>query len=95
MRVVPDVVKAADGNSYTITLSGVTPAEAGMVQSFLTVSTDARGGETLRIPFTAVIRKLAQAGQPGMPSPAMPSPGMTAPRPAPTVLPAKKDDGKH
>lgn len=90
MQVVTDVVKSADTNAYTITISGVTPAEAGMVQSFLTVSTDARGGETLRIPFTAVIRKLAQ----GMPQPAPQA--MPQPPRAPTVMPpAKKDEGKH
>jgi hypothetical protein len=87
MQVVTDVVKATDGNSYTVTISGVTPAEAGMVQSFLTVSTDARGGETLKIPFTAVIRKLTQ----GMPQP-MPQAPTSA---SPSVLPKKSDEGKH
>jgi hypothetical protein len=66
MQVVTDVQKAEDGNYYMITISGVTPSEGGMVQSFLTVTTDAKGGETLRIPFTAVIRTLAPAGAPGM-----------------------------
>lgn len=86
MQVVTDVVKNPDTSAFTITISGVTPAEAGMVQSFLTVSTDARGGETLRIPFTAVIRKLAQ----NVPQP-MPQPN----RLAPSVVPVKKDDGRH
>ena len=71
MQVVTDVQKAEDGNYYMITISGVTPADGGMVQSYLTVSTDARGGETLRIPFTAVIRKVgnpAMAPKAGAPS---------------------------
>lgn len=86
MQVVTDVVKNPDTSAFTITISGVTPAEAGMVQSFLTVSTDARGGETLRIPFTAVIRKLAQNAPQSMSQPN---------RIAPSVVPAKKDDGRH
>ncbi len=62
MQVVTDFKKVEDGNYYMVTISGVTPAEGGMVQSFLTVSTDAKGGETIKIPFTAVIRKMAPAG---------------------------------
>jgi hypothetical protein len=81
MQVVTNFEKSADGNSYTVTISGVTPAEPGMVQSFLTVSTDARGGETLRVPFTAVIRKLSQ----GMP--AMPPKAPTSIAPVKNVLP--------
>ena len=76
-----------DANSYTVTISGVTPAEAGMVQSFLTVSTDARGGETLRVPFTAVIRKLAQ----GQPAPTMAPKAPNSVGPVKNVLP----DAKH
>ncbi len=69
MQVVTDFTKATDGNYYMITISGVTPAEAGMVQCFLTVSTDARGGETIKIPFTAVIRKNLPGTAPaGIPS---------------------------
>lgn len=62
MQVVTDVKKVEDGNYYMVTISGITPAEGGMVQSFLTVSTDAKGGENLKIPFTAVIRKMAPTG---------------------------------
>lgn len=73
MRAVADVQKENDGKAYTITLSGVTPAEPGMVQGFLVVSTDARGGETLRIPFTAVVRRPAN-GQPIPTAPVMSQP---------------------
>ncbi|HVU63461.1 MAG TPA: DUF1573 domain-containing protein [Phycisphaerales bacterium] len=90
MHVVTNFEKSADGNSYTITISGVTPAEPGMVQSFLTVSTDARGGETLRIPFTAVIRKLSQGMPMAMPPRAPTSIGAPS-APVKNVLPA----GKH
>ena len=62
MQVVTDFKKVEDGNYYMVTISGVTPAEGGMIQSFLTVSTDAKGGETIKIPFTAVIRKMAPGG---------------------------------
>lgn len=88
MQVVTNFEKSADGHSYTISISGVTPAEPGMVQSFLTVSTDARGGETLKVPFTAVIRKLSQgpAGQP-MPAPRAP----TSIAPIKNVLPDPKN----
>ena len=68
MQVVTDFTKAEDGNYYMISISGITPADAGMVQSFLTVSTDARGGETIKIPFTAVIRKAGMVPA-GIPSP--------------------------
>jgi hypothetical protein len=61
-----------------------------MVQSFLTVSTDARGGETLRIPFTAVIRKLSQGMPMAMPPRAPTSIGAPS-APVKNVLPA----GKH
>ena len=59
-----------------------------MVQSFLTVSTDAKGGENLKIPFTAVIRKLAPAGAgiPGGPTTIKTLPPGTA-TPMPTKLP--------
>lgn len=61
MQAVADVTKGEGGNFYMVTLSGVTPAEGGVVQGFVVVSTDARGGETMKIPFTAVIRRPAQA----------------------------------
>lgn len=94
MQVVTDVKKVEDGNYYTVTISGVTPSEGGMVQSFLTVSTDAKGGETIKIPFTAVIRKLAPTGA-VMPVPS----GSVTPIPAklplsPKLTPASPDAPK-
>lgn len=87
MQVVTDVKKVEDGNYYMVTISGITPAEGGMVQSFLTVSTDAKGGENLKIPFTAVIRKMAPAGA-VVPAPA----GAVTPLPTKIPLGAKAPD---
>lgn len=56
MNIVTDIAKNDEGRSYMITVSGVTPSRAGMVQGFLIVNSEAQGGtETMRIPFTAVI----------------------------------------
>lgn len=74
MNVVPDARKDDATNSYVITLSGVTPNEGGVFQGNLVVSSDARGGEMMKIPFTAVIRKPVQAA----PAPAA-APGMMQP----------------
>ena len=92
-RVVTDFKKVEDGNYYMVTISGVTPAEGGMVQSFLTVSTDAKGGETIKIPFTAVIRKMNPGTMPSMPT------GGATPIPAklplsPSAVPASPDATK-
>ncbi len=78
MRAVADVQKENEGKAYTITLSGVTPAEPGMVQGFLVIATDARGGESLRVPFTAVVRRPAT----GTPVPVVPiaNPSQNAPQ---------------
>lgn len=83
MRAVADVQKENEGKAYTITLSGVTPAEPGMVQGFLIIATDARGGETLRVPFTAVVRRPAT----GVPVPTAP----VAPV-APSQIPPQRID---
>lgn len=72
MQAVADVVRENDGKSYMITISGVTPPEPGMVQSFLVLETDARGGESLRVPFTAVIRRPVQAAPGATPAPTPP-----------------------
>jgi len=76
MHVVLDKQKNED-NSWMVTISGVTPAEPGMAQSFLTVTTDAKGGETLKVPFTAVIRRPMPANgiqsPPVIPTPVAPN----------------------
>lgn len=57
MQAVADAQKSEDGKYFMITLSGTTPAEGGLVQGNIVLSTDAQGGETMKIPFTAVVRK--------------------------------------
>lgn len=78
MQVVLDVQKVDEGHAHVITITGVTPAEGGMIQNFLTVSTDARGGETLKVPFTAVVRR-AQPATPPIAAPIPPKPGTALP----------------
>jgi hypothetical protein len=105
MHVVTDFQKADDGNYYMVTISGVTPGDGGMVQSSLIISTDAKGGETIKVPFTAVIRKPIQS--PGInatqfqPSPKgttvkpMPMPKSDIkPETKPEVKPDPKSDAK-
>ncbi len=56
MNIVTDITKNDEGRSYMVTVSGVTPNRAGMVQGFLIIVSEAQGGnETMRIPFTAVV----------------------------------------
>lgn len=63
MQTVADVSRENDGKAYLVTLNGVTPLEPGMVQGTVVLETDARGGESLRVPFTAVIRRPVQGNQ--------------------------------
>lgn len=57
MKLAADAVRGDDGKFYMLTLSGYTPDQPGIVNGTVVVSTDANGGETIRIPFTAAIRK--------------------------------------
>lgn len=65
MKVVADITKGEEGTYYMINMSGVTPNRGGMVQGFVVVTTDAQGGETMKIPYTAVLRNPEQ-GAPAM-----------------------------
>jgi Protein of unknown function (DUF1573) len=72
MNVAADVTPGPGGAWYMLTISGTTPAEAGMVQGTVIVTTDANGGETLRVPFTAAVARPAQpsaAAATGVPRP--------------------------
>lgn len=80
MNIVTDIAKNDEGRSYLVTVSGVTPNRAGMVQGFLIVTSEAQGGnETMRIPFTAVVN---------VPQPA-PVPAQAVPAPAAPTAPKK------
>lgn len=57
MRLVADAVKSDEGTYYMITLSGVTPDQPGIVNGTMIITTDADGGEMIRVPFTAAVRK--------------------------------------
>lgn len=66
MSVATDVTKGEEGKYYMITMSGMTPARGGMVQGYLVVASDSQGGETMKIPFTAVIRNPEQQNPAGI-----------------------------
>jgi hypothetical protein len=91
MNVVPDAKKDEATHSYLITLSGVTPNDGGVFQGFLVVSADARGGETMKIPFTAVVRK--PQAQMNVPNPA--GMGMAPGQMATPAQPVHIDPSKH
>jgi hypothetical protein len=57
MKLAADAVRAEEGKYYMITLSGYTPDQPGIVNGTMVISTDAQGGETIRVPFTAAVRK--------------------------------------
>ncbi|MFN7020199.1 MAG: DUF1573 domain-containing protein [Phycisphaerales bacterium] len=57
MRLVADAVKNVEGGYYMLTISGQTPDQPGIVNGTVVVTTDAQGGETIRVPFTAAVRK--------------------------------------
>lgn len=57
MKLAADAVKSDDGKYYMITLSGYTPDQPGIVNGTMVISTDAQGGESIRVPFTAAVRK--------------------------------------
>lgn len=72
MQLVADAVQNEEAGYYMVTISGVTPEQPGIVNGTIVVVTDAQGGETIRIPFTAAVRK-ADASAPtvrplGMPT---------------------------
>lgn len=61
MRMAVDLKPdAEDGTSYTVTISGLAPLQAGLIQGTMLVSTDSEGGETIRIPFTATVPRPTQ-----------------------------------
>ncbi len=75
MKLAADAVKSEDGRYYMLTLSGYTPDQPGIVNGTIVVSTDAQGGETIRVPFTAAVRKT----DPTTPGQVIPSAAGTAP----------------
>lgn len=93
MSAVADVKPGPNKAYYMVTISGMTPADPGMHTGYLVVSTDANGGESLRVPFTAAVsRPPTAAAKPGQPAPgavvpiqpgAMPPMTPAAPAPAP------------
>lgn len=66
MRLAADAVRGENGRYYMVTLCGYTPDQPGIVNGTVIVSTDAQGGETVRVPFTAAVRKtdLTSTGTP-------------------------------
>ncbi len=57
MKLVADAVKGDEGKYFMITISGMTPDQPGIVNGTVVVATDSQGGETIRVPFTAAVRK--------------------------------------
>ena len=87
MKLVADAVKSDDGKYYMLTLSGVTPETPGIVNGTLVINTDSQGGEMIRVPFTAAVRK-TEVAAPTVRN--MNAPGAAAPvPPAGTPVPAK------
>ena len=76
MGIVTDITKGEEGRYYMITMSGVTPNRGGMVQGYLVVASDSQGGETMKIPFTAVIRNPDPAQPMGTPPAAAAQPAI-------------------
>lgn len=85
MKLAADAVRREDGRSYLVTLSGYTPDQPGIVNGTMVISTDAQGGETIRVPFTAAVRKTDAPAMAVIP----PSPA-AKPAAAAAVQPAKK-----
>ncbi|MCC6322194.1 MAG: DUF1573 domain-containing protein [Phycisphaerales bacterium] len=84
MKLVADAVKNADGGYYMLTIAGQTPDQPGIVNGTIVISTDAQGGETIRVPFTAAVRKadaMPTAGKPMV----QPVPGSASPA-KPTII---------
>lgn len=96
MNVVADVKPGPNNAYFLITLSGLTPKDPGMHTGYLVITTDAGGGETLRVPFSAAVTKPINQpamnpnnpGQPGQPpmgqAPARPGTTPAAPGSTPT-----------
>lgn len=59
MQAVADVRPSEGGKYYVLTLSGTTPADQGMYNGTVIVTTDAN--EIIRVPFTAAIAKPGSA----------------------------------
>ncbi|MBX3385430.1 MAG: DUF1573 domain-containing protein [Phycisphaeraceae bacterium] len=79
MRLAVDLRPASDDSTaYTVSISGIAPATAGLVQGTLLVTTDSEGGETIRIPFTATVPRQAQP-QPAKLGSAAPAAGQSVP----------------
>ncbi len=69
MALAVDAVPNADNRSYNLVFAGTLPELPGFINGTIIVETDADGGETLRIPFTASVRpqqvaRPVSAGQP-------------------------------
>lgn len=63
MALAVDAIPAPDGRSYSVVLAGTLPTTPGFINGTIIVETDADGGETIRIPFTASVRP-QQAARP-------------------------------
>jgi len=83
MKLAADAVMGEEGKFYMLTLSGYTPDQPGIVNGTIVVATDAQGGETVRVPFTAAVRKTEVT--PLATQPAAIPPSGTAAAPAPAV----------
>ena len=59
MKLVSDFASTEEGRGYMLTISGVAPEQAGLVQGSVVVATDAQGGETIRVPFTLTVPRTA------------------------------------
>lgn len=62
MNAVADVKPGPNNAYFMIKITGMTPAEPGMHTGYLVVTTDAGGGETIRVPFTAAVARPAAPG---------------------------------
>ncbi len=58
MNAVADVKPGPNNAYYLVKISGMTPSDPGMHTGYLVVTTDANGGETMRVPFTAAVANL-------------------------------------
>lgn len=71
MALAVDAVPNADNRSYNLVLAGTLPELPGFINGTVIVETDADGGETIRIPFTASVRpqQVARPVSAGQPAP--------------------------
>lgn len=61
MKLVSDFTSTEEGRGYMVTISGVAPEQAGLVQGSVVIATDSQGTETIRVPFTLTVPRSAPA----------------------------------